>query len=93
MPVHPRFRIFGIPVRVEPAFLVIMAFLGLQLAEEDWRLVLIWVAVAFVSILVHELGHALTLKAFGQESEIHLQGFGGVTLSRRRLSRGGSAGG
>jgi Zn-dependent protease len=87
MPAHHHFRIFGIPVRVEPAFLVIMAFLGLQLAEEDWRLVLIWVGVAFVSILVHELGHALTLKAFGQPSQIHLQGFGGVTISQRRLSR------
>jgi membrane-associated protease RseP (regulator of RpoE activity) len=90
VPDRHHFRIFGIPVRVEPVFLVIMAFLGLQLAEEDWRLVLIWVGVAFVSILVHELGHALTLKAFGQDSEIHLQGFGGVTISRRRLSRGRS---
>jgi membrane-associated protease RseP (regulator of RpoE activity) len=81
------FRIFGTPVRVEPAFLFIMALMGLNLAEEDWRYVLIWVGVAFVSILVHELGHALTLKAFGQPSEIHLQGFGGVTLSQRRLTR------
>jgi membrane-associated protease RseP (regulator of RpoE activity) len=86
-PGRHHFRLFGIPVRVEPVFLVVMALLGLQLAEEDWRLVLIWVGVAFVSILVHELGHALTLKAFGQRSQIHLQGFGGVTLSQRRLTR------
>jgi len=81
------FRLFGIPVRVEPVFFVIMGLLGLQLAEESLTLVLIWMGVAFVSILVHELGHALTLKAFGTPSEIVLQGFGGVTLSRRRLDR------
>ena len=81
------FRIAGIPVRVEPVFFVIMGLLGLQLAEESLALVLIWIAVATVSILVHELGHALTLKAFGQPSHIVLQGFGGVTISTRRLDR------
>ena len=81
------FRIAGIPVRVEPVFFVIMGLLGLQLAEESLTLVVIWMAVAFVSILVHELGHALTLKAFGQPSHIVLEGFGGVTISNRRLDR------
>jgi stage IV sporulation protein FB len=81
------FRIAGIPVRVEPVFFIIMGLLGLQLAEESLTLVAIWMAVAFVSILVHELGHALTLKAFGQPSHIVLEGFGGVTISNRRLDR------
>jgi membrane-associated protease RseP (regulator of RpoE activity) len=36
---------------------------------------------------VHELGHGLVLKAFGHPSSIVLHGFGGVTISRRRLSR------
>lgn len=84
---HHHFRLFGIPVRVEPVFFVIAGLLGLQLAEESLALVAVWIGVTFVSILIHELGHALTLKAFGQPSEIVLQGLGGVTISRRRLSR------
>lgn len=84
---RPHFRIAGIPVRVEPVFFMISFLFGLQLAETDPVLVPVWIGVTFVSILVHELGHALTLKAFGQPSEIVLQGLGGVTLSRRRLDR------
>jgi membrane-associated protease RseP (regulator of RpoE activity) len=72
---------------VEPVFFVIMGLLGLQLAEQSIGLVFLWVGVAFVSILVHELGHALTLKAFGVPSEITLLGLGGVTIHRRRLDK------
>jgi stage IV sporulation protein FB len=82
---HPHFRIAGIPVRIEPIFWVVTALLAFNL--DDARLIIIWVAVVLVSVLVHELGHALALKAFGQPSSIVLHGFGGVTLSRRRLGR------
>ena len=71
------FRIFGIPVTVRPSFLVIAALLGLQSREVS--LVLAWVAVVFVSILVHELGHALTARAFGSTVEIELNAVGGLT--------------
>ncbi|HJR23833.1 MAG TPA: hypothetical protein VJ804_00045 [Acidimicrobiales bacterium] len=81
------FRIAGIPVRVEPVFFVIAALFGLRYAEESVSLVFVWIAVTFVSILVHELGHAVSLKVFGHPSSIVLHGFGGVTLSRRRLDR------
>lgn len=85
------FRVAGIPVRVEPAFFVIAALFGLQSAQDaegriDVTIVVVWMVVSFLSILVHELGHGLTLKVFGQPSEIHLQGLGGVTISQRRLS-------
>src|SRR5882762_3079028 len=42
----------------------------------------IWVAVVFVSVLVHELGHALVGKAFGLTPEITLHGMGGTTSWR-----------
>ncbi len=87
---RPHFRLFGIPVRIEPVFFVIAGLLGLQLADQSLALVAVWIGVTFVSILVHEFGHALTLKAFGQPSEIVLQGLGGATISRRRLSKGRS---
>lgn len=83
---RPHFAIVGIPVRVEPVFFLMASFFGLRYAEIDVILVVVWVAVTFVSILVHELGHGLALKSFGQSSAIVLHGFGGVTLSRRRLS-------
>ena len=87
---RPHFTLFGIPVRVEPVFFLIAVLFGLSYAEVDEALVLVWVGVTFVSILVHELGHGLALKLFGQPSSIVLHGFGGVTLSRRRLPKGRS---
>jgi Zn-dependent protease len=87
---RPHFRLFGIPVRIEPVFLLIAGLLGYQLIDESVSLVFVWIGVTFVSILVHELGHALLLKAYGQPSSILLHGMGGVTVSSRRLPRGRS---
>ena len=70
------FQIFGIPVRVHPFFWV-MAFL-LGMSDPDPVSVLIWVAAVFVSILVHELGHAFAAKAHGWPPRITLYGFGGL---------------
>jgi stage IV sporulation protein FB len=42
-----------------------------------------WVLVIFVSILFHELGHALTAACFGKASSIELGFFGGVTYFRQ----------
>lgn len=85
MAAHAHFRIAGIPIRIEPIFWLVTVFLAFNLS--DARLIIIWVAVVLVSILVHELGHAIALKAFGQRSSIVLHGFGGVTLSQRRLGK------
>ncbi len=83
------FRIFGIPIRVEPFFIVIAALFGLDLSPL-W-VVFAWVGIVFVSVLVHELGHALTYRALGQRSAIVLHGFGGFTVptggGRRVLSK------
>jgi Zn-dependent protease len=80
----PHFSIARIPVRVEPAFLIISGLFGLRYIEAGVDIVLVWIATSFVSILVHELGHGFALKAFGQRSAIVLHGFGGVTISARR---------
>lgn len=71
------FPLFGIPVTIQPSFLLIAALLGLS----GGRLALLvaWVGVVFFSILVHELGHALTARAFGAEVEIELNAIGGLT--------------
>jgi stage IV sporulation protein FB len=85
MSARAHLTLWGIPVRVEPFFFVVIVLFGLQLERLD--LIAVWVGVALVSVLVHELGHALALKAFGIPSAIVLHGFGGVTLSNRQLSR------
>ena len=85
MAADSHFRIAGIPVRIEPVFWIVTVFFAFNLG--DARLIIMWVAVVLVSLLVHELGHAFALKAFGQPSSIVLHGFGGVTLSQRRLAR------
>ena len=52
-----RFRFFGFPARIHPFFWLVTVLLG---ARGDVSAVdlLVWVVVVFVSILVHELGHA-----------------------------------
>jgi Zn-dependent protease len=89
MSARPHFSIARIPVRVEPAFLLVSFLFGFRYLRFGLDVVLIWVACSFVSILVHELGHGVALKVFGQRSVIVLHGFGGVTISQRRgaLSR------
>ena len=74
-----RFRVAGFPVRIEPFFVLTMAMLGL-ISGRDGALVVEWVFVAGVSILVHELGHAVAFRRFGSSAEITLTGFGGVTV-------------
>ena len=72
------FRLFGIPVRVRGTFLIIAVGLGL-LARLSTEFIIAWVLIVFVSILVHELGHALTAIGFGARVDIELNGFGGLT--------------
>ncbi|MFP5322843.1 MAG: metalloprotease [Acidimicrobiia bacterium] len=79
------FHVLGIPVRIEPFFWIAAVLLAYNLG--DARLIIMWVAVVVVSVLVHELGHAIALKAFGQSSSIVLHGFGGLTFSQRKLDR------
>ena len=67
-----------IPVRVRPSFLLIAALLGF-FGASDPVLIAAWIAIVFVSILVHELGHALTARAYGADVEIELNGVGGLT--------------
>lgn len=75
-----QFSLFNIPIRVLPWFWLTMAFIGGALyarTKEEFFLLLLFLIAGFISILVHELGHALTAKAFGKRVEIVLQAFGG----------------
>lgn len=74
------FRLCGIPVRVTLGFW----FSALLLSSgHDLVGALIWVALCFVSILVHELGHALVMRAQGQFPDILLYVGGGLAIPAR----------
>jgi Zn-dependent protease len=71
------FKLFGIPVGVHATFLFI-ALLG-AMSYRGWDIAM-WTAAAFVSILTHEMGHALVARGFGARGvSITLYGLGGVT--------------
>ena len=72
-----RFTLFGTPVRVHPLFWLMGAIFGLSPNPMD---VFIWVVVVFISILVHEFGHSITMRLFGWESYIVLYIFGGLAV-------------
>jgi stage IV sporulation protein FB len=73
------FRLGSIPVRVLPSFLITTVILNVGLAQASPQLLAVWAAIVLVSVLVHELGHALAGRAFGLEPRIELHGFGGTT--------------
>jgi stage IV sporulation protein FB len=73
-----RFNLAGFPVRVHPLFWLIAVLLGYS--SGDIVQILVWVVVVFVSILVHELGHALAFRRYGLSSQIVLHFAGGLTI-------------
>ncbi len=73
-----RFSVAGIRVRIHPWFWVTTVFFGATTGDLD-RL-LIWIGVVFGSILLHELGHALMMRCYGQPSHIVLYAWGGLAV-------------
>lgn len=73
------FRVAGIPVRVHPYFWVTTVIMALSgRGGTPPAELIIWGAVVFVSILVHELGHAFTQRYFGGHPWITLHAIGGL---------------
>ena len=83
-----QFRLAGIPVQVSLLFFLIVYLLRPR--DEDPALIVVWIVLAFVSVLAHEMGHALVARRFGQTPRIELYGMGGVTWWRpaREMSVG-----
>jgi Zn-dependent protease len=53
--------------------------------------ILLWIVVIFISILVHELGHAFAFRRYGQPSHILLHFSGGLTIPESMPWGGGYA--
>jgi Zn-dependent protease len=70
--------IAGIPVKVDITFLLV----GVMLASDRLShpaLLVEWLFVIFISVLIHELGHALVCRSFGLSPQIQLYAMGGMT--------------
>jgi len=74
-----RFGLLGFPVEVDLSFLIVLAFLGYAALSRGLAFLAAWVVIAAVSVLVHELGHAVAARAAGAHPHISLVGFGGLT--------------
>ncbi len=84
-PVQPtpydlQFSLFGIPVRVIAWFWLTAVILGFSSVHIGPEYLLAWVAIVFVSILIHEMGHALVAALFGYPPRIVLYHFGGLAM-------------
>jgi len=75
------FQLFGFPVRIHPLFWL-MAFLisyGSGGPPDGFE-ILTCVSVIFVSILIHELGHAVMFRRYGEPAHIVLYMMGGLAV-------------
>jgi stage IV sporulation protein FB len=84
-PFDLQFQLGRIPVRVHPGFWLVGALGGWN--PDDLRFTFLWMMCLFASILIHELGHALTMEAFGWPAEILLYHFGGLAFSQRHYGQ------
>ena len=74
-----KFTLFKFPVRVDLTFcLILFILLQSDLDARAYDLFALKGLVIFASILIHELGHALTFRKFGVHSSIELYSLGGL---------------
>jgi Zn-dependent protease len=102
-PYDLRFQVFGFPVRVSWSF-----WLGAIVIGHPWvqsfdsgfgadspgmgPLLVLWIVALFLSILIHELGHAFAFRQQGIHSSIVLYHFGGLAIPIASLIPGRSVG-
>ena len=67
--------------KISPFFFLMAAFIGFVNSFNLYGM-LLWIIVIFVSIVVHELGHAIFFRLFGLKVHVELTVFGGVTYPK-----------
>ena len=94
-----RFNLLGFPIRVAVTFWIGAVVFGYGLcrlfANEQLGLgpmLIAWTACLLVSILIHELGHALAFRHYGIQSSIVLYHFGGLAIPTSAYMPGQSIG-
>lgn len=75
-----RGRVFGVPVHLDLSFVLVMALLGFfRTTAPTVTYMALWLVIATLAVLTHELGHAAAARAARADPHIALVGFGGVT--------------
>ena len=86
-----RFNLFRFPVSIHWSFWIIPLIWGSSGfggdPVEQTRYLFIWVLVFFVSIMGHELGHALAYRKYGGKAQIIIHGMGGMAVSQGSYTR------
>ena len=77
------FQLLGFPVRIHPLFWLMCLLTGFGLLRDDPNgfAIFTWCLVVFVSILIHELGHAIMFRRFGEPAHIVLYVMGGLAIA------------
>jgi Zn-dependent protease len=68
-------------LKISPFFFLMAAFIGFINSLNLYG-TLLWIIVIFLSIIVHEMGHALFFRLFGLNVHVELTLFGGVTYPK-----------
>ncbi|MBB3204593.1 Zn-dependent protease [Rhodopirellula rubra] len=98
-PYDLNFSLFGFPVRIAWTFWLGAIVIGYDFAQNIdattgnsspgiFPLLFLWTACLFLSILIHELGHAFAFRFYGRESTIVLYHFGGLAIPSSMRSDG-----
>ncbi len=76
------FHLFKIPIRVEAEFWIVMGLFGFMINQnaagnQMFLMIALFMMAGFISILIHELGHALMVKKYKLPTQIRLSLFHG----------------
>jgi Zn-dependent protease len=71
------FRLLGIPVRVHPFFWLVALFSGAREGVTP-KETFVWMVALFISIVIHEMGHAVAILYYGFRPWITLHWLGGL---------------
>lgn len=86
-----RFTLFDFPIQIHWIFWLNTALMGGGMSAtspEEFRGLLAWVVAVLLSILIHELGHALAMRNYGDRRVgIVLYGFGGLAIGSKPRTR------
>jgi Zn-dependent protease len=83
-PYDVRFSLLGVPVRIHPLFWLAQLLMAWN---PEPSAVLMWILAALVSLLVHEFGHVVAMRAAKLRSHVVIFAFGGLTVADTRLPR------
>jgi Zn-dependent protease len=70
-------KLGNLPIRIRPEFFLVAAVFGAGRTTATGFAM--WIVASFLSVLAHELGHALVGRGFGLTPSIELNGRGGLT--------------